>query len=357
MVTVNEVIRDLEVRHQVGIQRLSSGILKTLIRLLDTADAEIVEKLRLRGPDLDGTFTSARFRVLLDTFREINRDAHVSLERDLTSELASVATYEAGFQRDLVLEALPVRWDMVTPPAETLKAAVVARPFQGRLLSEWVSELSEGKSRRLRDAIRLGVVQGETVDQIVKRVRGTKALSYRDGVMEIGRRGAEAMVRTAVAHTTTVAREALYEANRDVIAKEQWVSTLDTRTCTQCMSLDGKTFEIGKGIRTPAHIGCRCIRIPVTKSWKELGFDLEELSSSTRASMNGQVPDTETYGTWLAKQSAAVQDDALGATRGKLFRKGGLSVDRFTNRAGDEFTLDELRRYDSEAFRKAGLAA
>lgn len=357
MPTVNEVIRDLEVRHQVGVQRLSSGILKKLIRLLDTADAEIVEKLRLRGPDLDGTFTSARFRVLLDTLREINRDAHVSLDRDLRAELAAVAVYEAGFQREIVLDAVPVRLDVVTPPAELLQAAVVARPFQGRLLSEWVSELSEAKARRLRDAIRLGVVQGETIDQIVRRVRGTKALNYRDGVMEIGRRGAEAMVRTAVAHTTTVAREALYEANKDVIAKEQWVSTLDTRTCTQCMSLDGKTFEVGKGTRTPAHIGCRCVRIPVVKSWKELGFDFDELSPSTRASMNGQVAETETYGAWLAKQSAATQDEALGATRGKLFRAGGLTVDRFTNRAGDEFTLDELRRYDSEAFRKAGLAA
>lgn len=357
MPTVNETIRDIEVRHQVGVQRLGSGILKALIRLLDTADAEIVEKLRLRGSELDGTFTSARFRVLLDALRDINRDAHMSLERDMTASLFKTATYEAGFQRDIVLRAVPVRLDIVTPPAELLRAAVTARPFQGRLLSEWVSELADAKARRLRDAIRLGVVQGETVDQIVRRVRGTKALKYRDGVMEIGRRGAEAMVRTAVAHTTTVAREALYAANENVIAKEQWVSTLDTRTCTQCMALDGKTFEVGKGVRTPAHIGCRCVRIPIVKSWKELGFGFDELSPLTRASMNGQVPETETYGTWLKKQSAATQDEALGATRAKLFREGGLTVDRFTNRVGDEFTLDELRQYDSEAFRKAGLAA
>ena len=39
---------------------------------------------------------------------------------------------------------------------------------------------------------------------------------------------------------------------------------------------------------------------------------------------------------WLGRQSAAFQDDVLGRTRGLLFRKGGLRLDRFVNRAGDE---------------------
>ena len=224
-------------------------------------------------------------------------------------------------------------------------------------MREWVSELDAAKYGRLRNAIRQGVVQGETIEQIVRRVRGTRALNYTDGVMNIGRRGAEAMVRTAVSHTTTAARDALYQVNSDLIDCEQWVGTLDTRTCSHCMALDGKKFELGNGPKTPAHIGCRCVRVPVTKSWRELGFDLDELDPGTRASMNGQVSATENYGSWLRKQSAGVQDEALGATRGRLFRKGGLDVDRFTNRAGEELTLDQLKSMDAKAFHAAGLAA
>jgi SPP1 gp7 family putative phage head morphogenesis protein len=220
---------------------------------------------------------------------------------------------------------------------------VNARPFQGRLLKEWVSELEAGKARRLRDAVRLGVVQGETVDQIVRRVRGTRALNYKDGIMEIGRRGAEALVRTAVSHTTTAARDVLYEQNKELIAAEQWVATLDTRTCPECMALDGEKFELGKGTKTPAHIGCRCVRVPVVKSWRELGFNVDELDPGTRASMDGQVSATETYGSWLNKQTAAVQDDALGPARAKMFRDGDFNVKSFTNRAGDELTLEQLR--------------
>ena len=355
--TTNEAIRDLEIRHQVGIQRLSSGVLKKLIPLLDRADAEIVAKLIERGATLEGSFTSVRLQKLLDAVRDINHAAHVEAGRALTKELTAIGAYEAGFQQRLIGSALPITWDFVSPTAETLKAAVRARPFQGRLLKEWVSELDAAKARRLRDAIRLGVVQGETVDQIVRRVRGTKALNYTDGVMQIGRRGAEAMVRTAVAHTTSAARDEFNAANADLIASEQWVATLDTRTCPHCMGLDGQKFELGKGTKTPAHIGCRCVRVPVTKSWRELGFDIDDLAPGTRASMNGQVSATETYGTWLKKQPASVQDEALGPSRGALFRKGKLPVDRFTNRAGDELTLDQLRRMENEAFAASGLAA
>lgn len=69
----------------------------------------------------------------------------------------------------------------------------------------------------------------------------------------------------------------------------------------------------------------------------------------------GRVPATDTYQTWLTRQSAEFQDDVLGKTRGRLFRKGGLKLDRFVDREGNEYTLDELRRRDAEAFERAGL--
>jgi SPP1 gp7 family putative phage head morphogenesis protein len=357
MPTANEVIRDLEIRHQVGVHRLSSGVLRTLIRILDAADADIVAELLKRGVALEGSFTSKRLEALLAAIRDINHEAHVTVGRDLRQELRDIVRYEASFQKRMLETAIPIQWDIVTPTAEVLDAVVTSRPFQGRLLKDWLTELEAGKANRVRNAVRLGVVQGETVDQIVRRVRGTAALNYKDGAMEIGRRGAEAMVRTAVSHTTTAARDTLFEANADIIASEMWTSTLDTRTCPSCQALDGQKFEIGKGPKTPLHIGCRCIRVPVTKSWRELGIDIDDLPAGTRASMNGQVPASMRYDEWLRTQSWDAQDEALGPTRAALFRDGGLTVDRFTGRDGDHLTLDELRRRENAAFEKAGIAA
>ena len=46
----------------------------------------------------------------------------------------------------------------------------------------------------------------------------------------------------------------------------------------------------------------------------------------------------------------------LGKTKGELFRKGDLPLDRFVD-DGRTLTLDELRDLEGKAFAKAGLAA
>ncbi|WVM87989.1 hypothetical protein UMZ34_16725 [Halopseudomonas pachastrellae] len=63
------------------------------------------------------------------------------------------------------------------------------------------------------------------------------------------------------------------------------------------------------------------------------------------------------YGDWLKTQSAERQDEVLGPTRGKLFREGGLTLDRFYNDRGLYLDLDQLRERDARAFEKAGIAA
>jgi hypothetical protein len=71
--------------------------------------------------------------------------------------------------------------------------------------------------------------------------------------------------------------------------------------------------------------------------------------------LTGQVPARTTYQEWLKRQPADIQDDILGPARGQLFREGGLTLDRFVGREGDELTLEELRRRNREAWERAGL--
>lgn len=357
MASVNDVIRDLQIRHSVGIQRLSTDIVRKIVRLLNAADAEIVAKLLARGATLEGSFTSVRLKSLLEALRIINHDAHVLLGKELRQELRDLARYEVAFQCDLLSRVIPIAVDFVTPSAPMLDAIITSRPFQGALLKDTVRDLERGKFKLLSNVVRLGMVQGETTDQIVRRVRGTKAANYRDGILQVSRTSAERVVRTATNHVANAARETLYAENDDLIKGVQWVATLDTRTCASCAALDGKVQDMGAGPRPPLHLSCRCATVPVTKSWRELGIDADEFPPGTRASMNGQVSATETYDTWLRKQSASVQDEALGKTRGAAYRRGDLSVDRFVDTRGNQWTLDELRAREKAAFEKAGLAA
>jgi hypothetical protein len=72
--------------------------------------------------------------------------------------------------------------------------------------------------------------------------------------------------------------------------------------------------------------------------------------------MDGQVPAETTYEDWLRTKPAAFQDEILGSEKGRLFRAGGLKLDAFVDRKGREYSLDELRRREGMAFRKAGLS-
>jgi len=71
--------------------------------------------------------------------------------------------------------------------------------------------------------------------------------------------------------------------------------------------------------------------------------------------MTGRVPAKVTYNEWLKGQSVEFQNDVLGPTRGKLFRKGGMSLKKFVDKKGATITLDQLADTETAAFRAAGL--
>lgn len=61
-------------------------------------------------------------------------------------------------------------------------------------------------------------------------------------------------------------REAMSK-NHDIIKEVRLLCALDERTCLKCLELDGTKNPP----KLPIHKGCRCITIPITKTWKELG--------------------------------------------------------------------------------------
>lgn len=368
MPTTNEAIRDAEIGHQVNLARYSNGVVRKMIALLNRTDADLAAALTsaLERVDVASAFSVERLESLLQSVRSINAAAYQAIGQSLTAEMRALVGYEAGFQLQLFGNTMPRLVSIAEVGVDQVYGAAMARPFQGRLLSEWSQGMEAGRMARIRDAVRIGFVENQTNSEIVKRLRGTRANGYADGLLEIDRRNAEAVVRTAVSHTAGFTRDKFYEANSDIIKAVVWTSTLDTRTTEICQLRDGQQYTMGTyrpvGHSYPwlggpgrAHWGCRSTSVPVTKSFRELGLDIDELPLSTRASMDGQVAEETTYGDWLKRQPAARQDQILGPARGALMRDGGLTIDRFANDKGKWYTLDELRAIDRSAFKAAGL--
>lgn len=372
MPTVNEALRDAGVSHAVDLEQYGNGVVRRMVAILNRTDADLFAALTAAMDRLPAeSFTVERLESLLFSIRLLNREAYEKIERELTPELRNLAGYEAGFQQQLFESVVPaqvqVRIAIAPLNVEQVYAAAMARPFQGVLLREALAGLEDGRAKVIRDAVRIGYISNEPLAQIVRRIRGTRANGYADGLMEAPRRHVETIVRSAVSHTAGFARDRFIEANADLVEAVQWCSVIDARTSSPCFLRDllkytngqqhkpiGHSYPWGAGPGR-LHWNCRSTSIPVVKSWKSLGIDIEEMDSGTRASLDGQIAAQTTYGSWLTRQSAARQDEVLGPVRGKLFRDGGLTLDRFATDKGRWLTLEELAARDAKAFAKAGV--
>jgi SPP1 gp7 family putative phage head morphogenesis protein len=348
---VQLALADASTRHAVYLERLKAGEARRFAPFLREIDRRLREVLTRGGLT---TFQRDRLEAMLAEVDAILRGVLDRFSGELTAELRALSAYEgqsvAGMLGDAGFRAN-------VPTAGQLWAAASTQPLaagKGKLLAGFLRDWSDAERDRVAGAIRLAVAEGQTVAQTVTAIRGTRAAGYADGILAITSRNAEAVVRTAVAHVSAAARHETFAANTDILAGYRWTAILDQRTSITCQSLDGRVFEFGKGPLPPAHVNCRSSTTPVLRDeWRALN------RGAQRASQDGPVDAGTTYYEWLKGQPAAFQDEVLGPTRATLLRDGGLSAKRFAelqlDRRWQPLTLEEMRRLEPLAFKRAGL--
>ena len=341
-VSANERLFNLAIRRGLLVERFKMAEVRRIINVLDR---EVLPDLlrtlerryaKIKSLGFDpGPAMTRRLKQLIVSTNGTIKAGMASMGKTLRNDLQKFALTDAQWQaaamKSVVPSAINVAFNV--PDIGMLRSVVTSRPIRGRFLEQWVSTLTKSSQDRIESALRIGIAQGEGIGTMQRRLRQAVALTKREATV---------LTRTAVNHVSAHAREATYEENQDVVKGVQWVSTLDSRTSFICQSLDGQRFKVGEGERPPAHHQCRSTTIPILKSFKELGIPAKELSSTTRASMNGQVPAKQTYGQWLKKQPKVIQNEALGPTRANLFRRGELKITQLVDQTGRPLTLDEL---------------
>lgn len=354
MTTIPKALFDLNVRRQIALQRYGNGVVRDVMALLNEAEEDLIAQIRKRGDR--GPWTTARLKAVLAEIGDMTFQAYAEAGKVVKKEMNAFADHEAEATASMIETQLPATFSITRPSAAQLaelvnKEPITVGPDKKLLLEEIFTGLAAGKEERIRGAVRLGILEGETVDQMVRRLRGTRAARFTDGIMEVDRRGAAAMVRTIVNHVSNGAAQRTFAENLDVVKGWRLIVTLDGRTTLICSSLAAKNlvYPIGKGPIPPLHVACRSFQLPELKSWRELGIDLDEMPPAVRASKDGPVAADISFNDWLQGQPAAVQKDILGATRQKLFADG-MKLDRFTDSKGVVYSLDQLKQRHAEAF-------
>ena len=277
---------------------------------------------------------------------------------------------------------LPGELEDAVRPAFSLTAtqgSMITLP-NGQTIEKTFRGLASSQADLFGKTVRNGLLTGETTQQIARRLKGRLQFGQeattarqialaRGSVREIIQKGGEltrmanhqvnTVVRTSINQVANVASDTVYRANDDITEEYEYVATLDSRTSAICARLDGQKFPYGKGPKPPQHFNCRSTTIHVLKDefYEEFGLEKEDLEPTKRPANFGkdqkarQVPAGMTYGEWLSKQPKGVQEEVLGKTKAKYFRrlaktekKGPQGALRsIVQKDGSELTLKQLR--------------
>lgn len=175
--------------------------------------------------------------------------------------------------------------------------------------TEQITKLSFPLADQAAASMRRELVRGMLVGSN-PREAARRMVARSESVFNGGLARAMTIARTEMLDAHRAGAALAEQANADVLAGWMWVASLSERTCPACWAKHGTVYDLDEP-GPLGHQNCRCARVPRTKSWRELGFDVDEPPSI--------LPDAEAA---FAELPATTQLDVLGPARFTAWRAG-----------------------------------
>lgn len=264
-------------------------------------------------------------------------------ELTLKSDFLQLGLNEAKYTQNKFNSIIGIDLFKKLPTESVIKKIINAPVFEGLTLKETFDKLDFNILYDMQSQIRLALLTGESIQQTKDRF-----YTLFNGKID---NNISTLVRTMTQTVVNQARAEFYKENEDIIKGYEHYSTLDLRTTAECGLRDGKQwdseFKPIKGNNfvfkwSPLHYNCRSIILPITKSYRELGFDIDEIPKGTRASMDGQVPESTNFIDWIEKKSPEQQKQWFGAGKYELYKEGKITFSDLINQRGRPVALKEL---------------
>ena len=379
----NDGLADNIIGHAVNLERLKAGEIQAVYAMLRKVQGDLIEQLNSLDPTAVGGKTQAKRLVrLLKNTQATIRANYNAIQKAHATSLAKVADLEGkAIQKAVgigVAGEPKVGIAMVSalPPTTTLRALVDDTLIMGAPQKEHWARQAGDLQQRFQDQMREGILAGESVDDLVRRIRGTAANAFKDGIMEVKRYQAAALVRTSVQAVSNAARNATIAANKDIFDGVQWLSTLDSRTSDICKARSGLRWDndfkpVGHNKSwspPPAHWNCRSVVTPITKTWEQLAgtkltrnaddFNasfkdelakaglsadaIAKLRPKMQASMDGMVPAEFSYEDWIKSKPEAFQQQVLGLAKWRLWNSGKIAFVDLVDQRSNPLSLADL---------------
>jgi SPP1 gp7 family putative phage head morphogenesis protein len=371
-----DLFADEATTHAWKILRLAASHRATALEFLTDLELELARLIERFTPS---TAKAARLREFQADTAAIIRDIYKRIAKTHTKDLAALASVEGLATANALNKSIGVAVVKNTLTPELIAQVIQEPVILGHQAREWWAGQDQDLRRKFAAQMAMGQAIGETNEQLVARVRGTKAANFNNGIMAVKRREAEALVRTSAIATSNTARLKGLEEMGPMVKAIQWISTLDSRTTHICKALDGLQWTLpgykpkghDKAFPGPtAHWNCRSTQIAVTPSWEELsGKKLKALDDRTlqqaiddrlaeegktpeqiagakaraRASMDGQVAKSYDFEEWADGKGESFLSEVLGPGRAELYKSGAITFSDLTDQNNRPLTIEELK--------------
>lgn len=372
-----EIMADETTAHTFTLLRVAGGMRGKALGILDNLFSELTRETekyaKLANPN------GARYRELEIETGKIIQAAYKVIQKSSLADLERVAVAQDTWANTALNKAVGVNVYTKKLDPRKLELLAAGKVLEGHPLSTWWQGQSEDLRRRFSGEMSKGILLGESVGDLTKRVLGnvTKPDLSTPGLKKKAQRDATALVRTSVMAVSNAAAIESFR-NKETVKGMEWLSTLDGRTTIICIGLDGKQWRfpdlepVGHDKKFPgpiAHVQCRSRQIPVTYTWAELAkkkvpeFDNRNIQqaitqaledegeppekiaaaiSNARASIDGPVKASHTFQSWAENKGAKFITEVIGPGRYELYNAGQITFSDLTNQDNRPLTIKEL---------------
>ena len=239
---LNTEISDAVLTQHLRTARVGTATRQAVLRLLGLLEEDLVAVLQVADPSAPALLRARQLildQLLGDEIRPLVQSRYETIS-ELTQTAATrlavfnaqntVATVNAIAEMTVLRE--PVEEETLGRLVrDTLVPSVATSQELSATVSTWWTRQAAHLEQRVYDQVNVGIVQGETLPHLIRRLRGTRAQGFTDGVMDLSRRDASRLVRTQFNAVANTAQMAVYDANARSLRAVKHLSTLDSRTC------------------------------------------------------------------------------------------------------------------------------
>lgn len=382
--------------HQARLQVIGSNWGEEINNTLDATEKKFLEKLQKELKNFDFVpnqkKTLEQLKKINEKLIKIRTQAWIEAQASVTYECKKLSENEVKWGKRVAKEMTGEK-KLNEPEQLQLNLVVENTLSSGRTLQQWFLKIAADDAARIETVVQQGFSSGLSIDEIVRQIIGTKANDYRDGIFNTTRNEANNIARTICNGIANSAKMAFYQANDDVITGVEILATLDGRTCPVCASLDRKRYKMDETPPSlPLHHQCRCVLLPVTpasdfadeqrpmakadfmaeaqRSYeaKNKGKKFSDLDEEQKKKLyyqamreyekrtgepayeqsDGAVSFRDYFNKYMTEQQ---RKDWLGPERYKLWKRGGLKLDKFIPPYPQKrMTVEELKKLDQASF-------